>query len=130
VTGTGNASVSRRKAQRDGLAEFVTGNAVAVVSSIGAVAYFATRLAQTSFYSKFGVEPEDVGLGYAVTLSRGAVGLLLLLLPTGIYVLVRWFFPPKVGPRRLRAFLIESVAVALLIMVFWMPLSYSTAPIG
>jgi hypothetical protein len=43
-----------------------------------------------------------------------------------VYLLARWFIPPKVGPRRVTAFLIESAGLALLIMVFWMPLSYTS----
>jgi hypothetical protein len=65
---------------RGGLATFARANPVVVVTWLGAVAYFVARAGQTSFYSKFGLEPEDVGLGYAQTLSRAAVGLLLILL--------------------------------------------------
>lgn len=68
----------------------MTTNPVAIVSLIGAFAYFITRLAQTSFYSHFGIEPEDVGLGYADTLNRAGVALLLLLILLAVLTLAVW----------------------------------------
>jgi hypothetical protein len=61
MTEAGTTPPTSRKEQRAWLAKLATESPVVVLSSIGALAYFATRLAQTSFYSKFGLEPEDVG---------------------------------------------------------------------
>jgi hypothetical protein len=76
-----------RKGSHDGdsdwLARFADTNPVFVLSLIGALAYFVARSAQTSFYNSFGVEPEDVGLGYTETLIRAAWALLALIIVVG-----------------------------------------------
>lgn len=121
-----------------GLAKIATDNPVVVVSLIGAGAYFVTRLAQTSFYSNFGLEPEDLGLGYTETLSRAAAGLLLLVLVAAIYTaalaLVTHFAtvenPAQRGMRLPRFKLspwrvIEFISLALLFLAAWMPFVYA-----
>lgn len=57
-------------------------NPVVVVSLVGALVYVATRLGQVSFYGEFGLDPEDVGIGYAETLTRAAAAILPLVLLT------------------------------------------------
>lgn len=104
---------------------------VAVVTWLGVFAYFVTRSGQTSFYSRFGVEPEDVGLGYAETLSRAAVGLLLILLVAGTYSLFLALVPRfilGVRPAGLGTFarsVVGFLLVALPILLLWMPHTYS-----
>jgi hypothetical protein len=68
VTGTEEKSAKTENRQPRWRAWFADLSPVAVVTWVGVFAYFVTRSGQTSFYSRFGVEPEDVGLGYAETL--------------------------------------------------------------
>jgi len=133
VTDTDETTRNPEKRQPRGLARFADANPVVVVSSIGAVAYFVARAAQTSFYSKFGVEPEDVGLGYAQTLSRAAPGLLALTVVVGAiaFVLVRpWrYHDPQGDQRRIGPFarwLIGSTLCSLLVLAVWMPFAYDS----
>jgi hypothetical protein len=108
--------------QSSRLATFASQNPVAVVSWIGAVAYFVTRMAQTSFYSKFGLEPEDVGLGYAQTLSRAAALLLLISLVTVVWLAASTRHRAR-GPLILAA---GRLAVwTLVVLALWMPLTYT-----
>jgi hypothetical protein len=101
---------------------FARQNPVVVVSWIGALAYLVARSAQTSFYSKFGVEPDDVGLGYADTLSRAA-GLLLLLSLLAALVLT---VAAAVGSVRMLAVPAVGIAlVLLLVLAIWMPAAYT-----
>jgi hypothetical protein len=118
----------------------VSANPVVVVTWIGALAYFVTRAAQTSFYSKFGLEPEDVGLGYAEALSRAAVALLLLiLLGASTLILMKILTsaakarepaerraegePLRIGP--IRWSVVEFSIFTLLILAVWMPPTYT-----
>lgn len=73
-----------------GLSAILASPPVVLVSLLGAIAYVVTRLSQTSFYSKFGVEPEDVGLSYEQTLTRAAPSLLILSLVAGLVTLGFW----------------------------------------
>jgi hypothetical protein len=93
---------------------------VVVVSWLGAAAYVVTRSAQTSFYSKFGLEPEDVGLGYAQTLSRAAPLFVLLLL----LGLVGWLAAVSRG-RAPGPFVAAIALGALLVLALWMPWAYT-----
>lgn len=43
-----------------------------LLSLSGAVTYVVVRVAETRFYMRFGVQPEEVGLTYAETLARSA----------------------------------------------------------
>lgn len=112
------------------LARFALANAVFIVSSIGAFAYFVSRAAQTSFYSKFAVEPEHVGLGYAETLSRAAPALFVLTVVVGL-IASAWVRPWRrdatrgkhgIGPWAKLA--ITSVLFSLVVLMFWMPFAY------
>ena len=115
-----------------GLARFLTGNPVIMVSLIGASAFFVSRLAQTSFYGEFGLEPQDVGLSYTETLSRAAAGLIVALLVFVAITLVWWLYLRYVAarPRNAReqrrlvrgaAFVFASM---LLILVYALPSGY------
>lgn len=107
---------------------------VVVATWVGVFAYFVTRSGQTSFYSRFGVEPEEVGLGYAETLSRAAVGLLLILLVAGTYSLflaigprfhsgIRW--GERLGLGVFARSAVGFMLVLLPILLVWMPHAYS-----
>lgn len=135
MTGTDKKTAKTEKRQPRWRAWFADLSPVAVASWLGVFAYFVTRLGQTSFYSKFGLEPEDVGLGYAETLSRAAVGLLSILLVAGTYTLVvgllqRLYFGAPRGERRgpIGSFAMSVfyfMLIALPILLLWMPHSYS-----
>jgi hypothetical protein len=103
-------------------------NLVVVLSWIGALAYLVARSAQTSFYSKFGVEPDEVGLGYAATLSRAANLLLVLSLVAGIVLTVAAVVRPARAPRgrRLRAPTVGVALVALVLFAVWMRVAYTS----
>jgi hypothetical protein len=124
--------------ERQGLIEWVSKNPVVVVTLIGAFAYLITRIAQTSFYNKFGVDPEDVGLSYSATLSRAALGLIVVLLAALVLTTFTTFVGPKVaveeppdaeaGRRRIgpsASVLLASFTVALVLLAIWWPLVYS-----
>lgn len=121
---------SRVERKPDPLARFAGANPVFIVSVIGALAYFVARSAQTSFYSKFGLEPEDVGLGYAETLSRAAWGLLALTLAVGAIVLALlrpWRYHPGSERERIGPFarwVSASTIASLLVLALWTPFAY------
>jgi hypothetical protein len=114
----------------DPLARFAGANPVFIVSLIGALAYFVARSAQTSFYSKFGLEPEDVGLGHAETLSRAAGGLLALTLVVGAIVLALlrpWRYHPQSERERIGPFarwVSASLIASLVVLALWTPFAY------
>ena len=54
-----------------------------ILALAGALVYAVTYVACARFYSPLGIEPADVGLGYADMLSQAAVYLLCTLLLTG-----------------------------------------------
>ena len=102
------------------IARFVSSYPVVVVSWLGAAAYVVTRDAQTSFYSKFGLEPEDVGLGYAQTLSRAAPLFVLVVL----FVLLGRL--AAVSRRRAPGPVVAAIVLgALLVLALWMPWAYT-----
>jgi len=111
----------------------VTGNLPFVVSLAGAFAYFVVLRGQTSLYSKFGLEPEDVGSSCAETLGRAAAGLITLLVVVGICVALtaRWRKKPGgsslAGVSREKEYLGRVVAVLLValgVCAVWLPVSY------
>jgi hypothetical protein len=111
--------------------KFALSNPVVIVSLFGALAFFVTRLAQTSFYSRFGLDPEDVGLTYTETLTRAAAGLLLLLLFVGVIVLLMWlnasWGTPRTAQERRRQFRYAAVTTAFLlisILILTLPPTY------
>jgi hypothetical protein len=109
------------------IATFARQNPVVVVSWIGGLAYLVARSAQTSFYSKFGVEPDDVGLGYAATLSRAAALLLVLSIVAGIALTAAAVVRPA-RPSAVRGLRVPAVGFALATLVFfagWMPATYT-----
>jgi hypothetical protein len=55
-------------------------NLIAALTIGGLFYYGFLRLGYASFYREFGLRPEDVGLGYAALLSRGASNVVLLVL--------------------------------------------------
>ena len=131
VTGEHETAQSPEERQPRGLARFADANPVVVVSFIGALAYFVSRAAQTSLYSKFGLEPEDVGLGYAETLSRAAWGLLALTVVVGSIALA-WVRPwrydePGGKPQRIGPFarwVLGSALCSIAVLAVWMPFVY------
>jgi hypothetical protein len=91
----------------------------AIVGAVVAVAYFVSRLGQTSFYSKFGLEPDDVGLGRTETLTRSAVWLVLIaLVPIGLASL-GW-----VVKRSMTKWVVAAALAAILSLPFWVPQAY------
>jgi uncharacterized membrane protein len=52
----------------------------AVIPAIGVLLYGALNIAYSLFYGRLGVSPEDVGLGYATTLSRSTGFVLVVVL--------------------------------------------------
>jgi hypothetical protein len=62
-----------------GVARSVTSNPVFLLTALGLILYGILRLANAIFYERLGVKPEEVGLGYAETLSQSAVGVLVIL---------------------------------------------------
>jgi hypothetical protein len=80
-----------------GIARSVAANPVFVVTALGLILYGLLRLANSLFYDPLAVKPEEVGLGYAETLSQSAVGVLLVLLTSfavfGLFVAFLGGFP-------------------------------------
>ena len=103
-------------------------NPVVVISLIGAAAFVGTRLAQTTFYSRFGLEPEDVGLTYTETLTRAAVALVVLCVVPVFIALIVWSIirlyaspEPRVSRRSAlmrQAFSALAGAAAVLLVAF------------
>lgn len=63
--------------ERSGLQDWLAANTLAAVSIAGALVYGVTRISYVGFYGEFGLDPEDVGIGYAATLARALPGLLV-----------------------------------------------------
>jgi hypothetical protein len=63
-----------------GLVRIVATNPVFAVTALGLILYGLLGLANSLFYDPLAVKPEEVGLGYAETLSQSAVGVLVVLL--------------------------------------------------
>ena len=67
-----------------GLAESVPWQAI---TALVAVLFVVLRAIYTLFYSRFGVAPEEVGLGYGQSLAQAAIGgILITLLPLAVLV--------------------------------------------
>lgn len=121
-----------------GVVGFAVKNPLVVVSLVGAVAYFIARLGQTSFYHRFEVEPEDVGLAYSETLSRAAVGLLIVSIVAAIYVWIASHFREDVydptavrqpsgeyvSPPSYTGVALGFAVVALGVLAVWLPITY------
>jgi hypothetical protein len=73
-----------RKA-RNGIGGWVAQHGLAAVSLVGALLYGTARLSYVAYYGEFGLDPGDVGIGYAATLARAVPGLLVVF---GFVVLV------------------------------------------
>ena len=69
-----------------GLGTWALQNPLSVVTLLGLVLYGFLRLVYDLFYGPLGVKPEEVGLGYAETLSQSLVGILLYFI--GMFVVV------------------------------------------
>ncbi len=130
MNGADERARNAQERQPPELARFALANAVFVVSSIGAFAYFVGRAAQTSFYSKFAVEPEAVGLGYAETLSRAGPALFVLTVAVGLIASV-WVRPwrhdeshRKHGLGPWARLVITSILCSLVVLMVWMPFAY------
>ena len=61
---------------RSRLEKWLAANTLAAVSIAGALVYGVIRISYVGFYGEFGLDPEDVGIGYAATLARALPGLL------------------------------------------------------
>jgi hypothetical protein len=81
-----SAAMSAEEKPPAGIARLVTANPVFVVTALGLILYGLLRLANSLFYDPLAVKPEEVGLGYAETLSQSAVGVFIVLL-TSLFVL-------------------------------------------
>jgi hypothetical protein len=57
---------------------WILGNPIPAVTIGGAVVYVIVRRALSRFYDAFGVELEEVGLGYADVLARAALGVVVV----------------------------------------------------
>ena len=98
---------------RSRVTDWLAANTLAAVTIAGALMYGITRISYVGFYGEFGLDPEDVGIGYAATLARALPGLLFwfVLLGLGLlayYALMVWRYgvddPERVSrPRRLIA---------------------------
>jgi len=62
----------------------------------GATIYALLRIGYSRFYWRLGLQPEDVGLGYAETLEQSLVDLLLIILVCVAIFAVLVFFPTRV----------------------------------
>lgn len=60
--------------EQSGVRKWLGENSVAAFSIAGALVYGVTRMAYVGFYGEFGLDPEDVGVGYAATLARALPG--------------------------------------------------------
>jgi hypothetical protein len=65
----------------NGRAPWVPKNVPELLALAGALAFGVTYLGCVLFYAPLGVEPSDVGLGYAEVLAQAAVFIAILLLP-------------------------------------------------
>jgi hypothetical protein len=63
--------------KQTGLRSWLPANTIAAVSIVGAFVYGVTRISYVGFYGEFGLDPEDVGIGYAAMLARALPGLLV-----------------------------------------------------
>jgi hypothetical protein len=61
------------------ISSWVGQHPIPAATILGATFYAIVRASLTSFYGAFGLEPEDVGLGYTDVLVRAVAGLLILL---------------------------------------------------
>ena len=82
--------------ERSGLGKWIAENPLPAVSIAGALVYGAMRISYVGFYGEFGLDPEDVGIGYAATLSRALPGVLfwaavLVLIPGVVLVAIAWY---------------------------------------
>ena len=73
--------------QRSRLEDWLKDNIVAAVSIAGALVYGMIRISYVGFYGEFGLDPEDVGIGYAATLARALPGLLFWFAVLGLWLL-------------------------------------------
>lgn len=70
-----NDDAKEGKPTSGGWAERMLSVAPLVVTLVAAYYYFIARSSYVQFYGVFGVSPEEVGLGYAETLTRSATAL-------------------------------------------------------
>lgn len=69
MTSGGAATHTKRR----GVAQWAVANVPIVLTLLGLAGYFVVSLSYHAFYSRLGVDPEEVGLGYAESLTRGAL---------------------------------------------------------
>jgi hypothetical protein len=111
-------SDARQSSRWDNAIEWLK-SPTAVIGGLVAVAYFVSRLGQTSFYSKFGLEPDDVGLGRTETLTRSAVWLVLIALVPAALAVFGW-----AAKRSTVKWVIAAGLVSIVALPIWVPQAY------
>ena len=68
------------------LAPWLQSISIQTLTVLGLFVYGVLRLSSQLFYSRFGVSPEEVGLGYAEMIAQSAVGLLLVTILSFLFI--------------------------------------------
>jgi hypothetical protein len=109
--------------KRSRLEEWLASNTLPAVSIAGALVYGIIRISYVGFYGEFGLDPEDVGIGYAATLARALPGLLFWFAVLGLwllayYAVVVWRHGVEAPERvsRLRRYIVWGLAGGFLLM--------------
>jgi hypothetical protein len=81
------------QSQRGGAAflGWASGNVVPILTVSGLLYYAATRLAAARFYDRFGLRPEDVGLGYPDTIAQTIYAVLYVGLKASVVSAIVYF---------------------------------------
>jgi hypothetical protein len=103
-------------------------NPLPALTLTGAALYIVLRESYVIFYSRFGVDPEDVGLGYVQVLTQVATGsLLILAFIVSQAVAYFWLYkrdPQESSTGRTRFLILGQVLGMVLLII---ALSFSTA---
>jgi hypothetical protein len=109
--------------KRSRLEDWLASNTLPAVSIAGALVYGMIRISYVGFYGEFGLDPEDVGIGYAATLARALPGLLFWFGVLGLcllayYALEVWRHGVEAPERvsRLRRYIAWGLAGSLPLM--------------
>jgi hypothetical protein len=120
--------------KRSRVEDWLAANTLAAVSIAGALMYGITRISYVSFYGEFGLDPEDVGIGYASMLARALPRLLVL----ATLALLLWAIPLAVIWRRKFTALKEfrgplapgAVLAALVTLLVFLPTNAQRSALG
>lgn len=89
------------------VSKWIVSNLVTSYTLLGLFIYALLRISYSLFYGRFGVSPEEVGLGFAEILSQAAVGILFVFAIQFVVVLP-WVFLGRYAHKNIKDWLNEK----------------------